>query len=726
MAFSGEDRERAPATSVVVCAYTTARWHTIRAALASAAGQTPAPLEVLLVVDHNPELARRARAELPGIRILDNEGPRGLSGARNTGIDHSVGDVIAFLDDDAAALPGWLAHLLAPYADPDVVAVGGAARPQWPTGSGRPAWLPATGVLDWVAGCTYTGLPTALAEVRNVMGCTMSFRRTVFDAIGGFSTRVGRVGTLPLGCEETELCIRAHRQLPRARILFEPRATVTHQVSVDRLTWSYLRRRSWSEGVSKAAVSRLAGTGPALAVERRYVARVLPAAVGHELVQAARGRPANASKAIIAIATALLATAGGYLRESARRRSSSVPSAAEPAVTAPATAVTELDIRHGPEALPVPANPGIVYRDAQVLVRDGRWALDLLRLPVTGTRVNSEDLRLAAPPTRPEPGSWTPKVSVVVPTADRADKVRRCVKSLLATDYPDLEVLLVDNRPHAAAAAALVELASGDPRTRYLAEAEPGVSRARNTGLAEACGPLVAFVDDDIEVDRWWLANLVAELADETVDCATSLVLPTSLDTPAQRKFEQLKGFGRGVRRQVFGPDLSGGGSQNPFTPGQFGPGGCALWRRSTLAGLGGFDPLLGPGTPTRAGEDLELFLRLARAGGSIVYTPHAVAWHEHSAEWAELRDHLHAYSIGLSAMFVRHLLHRPGDAGAIAAVVPSRVRRILLARSSPRDDGSAGPGARLLLEQLTGLAWGPAALARSAWRARCRWSRCP
>ncbi|MET7998058.1 glycosyltransferase [Amycolatopsis sp. NPDC005232] len=722
MVLEAEDCERAPATSVVVCAYTTARWHTIRAALASAAEQAPAPLEVLLVVDHNPELACRARAELPGIAILDNEGPRGLSGARNTGISHSIGDVIAFLDDDAAALPGWLAHLLAPYADPDVVAVGGAARPHWPSGSGRPGWLPSGGVLDWVVGCTYAGLPTALAEVRNVMGCNMSFRRTVFDEVGGFSTRVGRVGELPLGCEETELCIRARRRLPRARILFEPRAVVAHQVSADRLSWSYLRRRSWSEGVSKAVVSRLAGTGSAVATERRYVASVLPAAVGRELVQAARERPANSGKAIIGIATAVLAAAGGFLRESAPRRSGPGTAAVEPA---PATAVTELDVRRGATALPVPANPEVVYRDAQVLVRDGRWTLDLLRLPVTGPRVDFSGLRLATPPARPEPDSWTPRVSVVVPTADRADAVRRCVKSLLATDYPDLELLMVDNRPQAAEAAALVELASEDPRTRYLAEPEPGVSRARNAGLAAASGQLVAFVDDDIEVDRWWLANLVAELADEAVDCATSLVLPTSLDTPAQRTFEQLKGFGQGMRRQVFSPELAGDDSLYPFAPGRFGPGGCALWRRSTLTGLGGFDPLLGPGTPTRAGEDLELFLRLARAGGSIVYTPHAVAWHEHSAEWAQLRERLHAYSVGLSAMFVRHLLQRPKDLLMVAAVVPNRAGRILRTRSSPQDSGSTGPGARLLLDQLTGLVSGPVALARSTWRVRSRWSRC-
>ncbi|HWD03348.1 MAG TPA: glycosyltransferase, partial [Amycolatopsis sp.] len=640
-----------------------------------------------------------------GVRILDNEGPRGLSGARNTGIAAATGEIVAFLDDDAAAEPGWLAYLLAPYADPDVVAVGGAARPAWPS-TGRPGWLPGDEVLDWVVGCTYRGLPTKLAEVRNVMGCSMSFRRRVFDEVGGFDTGVGRLGALPLGCEETELCIRARQRLPRARILFEPRSVVTHQVGPERTTWSYLRRRSWAEGVSKAAVSRMTGAADAVSTERRYVTRILPGTVGRELVRAARGEPRAAAQAVAAVATAVVASAGGYLRGSARR---------SPATDAPATSVVELDVRRGPAPLPV---TGSGYRDAQVLVRDGRWTLDLLRLPVTAARLAPSALRPATAPDRPAPAPRTPAVSVVVPTAERADQVRRCVKSLLAVEYPDLEVVLVDNRPGTSESTGLVELAALDPRIRYVAEPVPGVSRARNTGLAAARGELVAFVDDDIEVDRWWLANLVAELADDQVDCATSLVLPASLDTPAQRAFEARKGFGHGAQRLRFGPERAAADPRYAFAPGRFGPGGCALWRRSTVDRLGGFDPLLGPGTPTRAGEDLALFLRLARAGGTVVYTPHAVAWHEHGAEWAELRARLHAYGVGLSAMFVRHLMCRPSDAWLVASAVPARARGMLAPRTGSEVPGDAR-AARLLFDQLSGLAAGPFALARSAWSAR-------
>lgn len=308
--------------TVVICVYTEQRWDDIGAAVASVAAQDVAPVETLVVVDHNPPLLARALAELTGARVLANAHAQGLSGARNTAIAAATGDVVVFLDDDACARPGWLAALLAPYADATVKAVGGVAHPRWPTwpnGGRRPRVLPgtdpadgdATGELDWIVGCTYTGQPTEQAEVRNLMGCNMSFRRGVFERVGGFAEDIGRIGRNPLGCEETELCIRARQTYGRAgeqiRIVFEPAAQVDHQVSHDRVEWAYLRRRSWAEGLSKAAVSRLVGRDDALSTERDYVAKVLPAAVLREV----RQRRLSSAAAVVA---ALAVTSAGYLR----------------------------------------------------------------------------------------------------------------------------------------------------------------------------------------------------------------------------------------------------------------------------------------------------------------------------------------------------------------------------------------------------------------------------
>jgi len=305
--------------TVVICVYTEKRWDDIVAAVDSVGAQEVAAAETLVIVDHNPGLLSRAQQAFGprGVRVLPNAHKQGLSGARNTAIAEATGDVVVFLDDDAAGRPGWLAALLAPYSDPTVKAVGGVAHPRWPIN--RPRVLPgaapydpnATGELDWIVGCTYTGQPLRQAEVRNLMGCNMSFRREVFDRVGGFAEDIGRIGKNPLGCEETELCIRARQAYQRAgekiRIVFEPAAVVDHRVSPDRIEWAYLRRRSWAEGLSKAAVSKLVGSDDALSTERSYVARVLPTAVLRELKE---GRVSSAA----AVVTALACTTAGYVR----------------------------------------------------------------------------------------------------------------------------------------------------------------------------------------------------------------------------------------------------------------------------------------------------------------------------------------------------------------------------------------------------------------------------
>jgi O-antigen biosynthesis protein len=689
-----------PSVSVVVCAYTEQRWGDIVRAVASVAAQHHRADELLLVVDHNEALAVRAARELAGVKVVRNAHARGLSGARNTGVELAAGEVIAFLDDDAAARPDWLERLLGPYRDPSVAAVGGAAFPLWPAGAGsgvRPGVLPARrgggpGELDWVVGCSYAGQPGGLAEVRNLMGCNMSFRRDVFGVAGGFSEGIGRIGSVPLGCEETELCIRLRQRVPGARIVFEPAAAVMHRVGQARTGWRYLLRRCWAEGLSKAAIAQMVGRGDALSAERAYLTRVLPGA-------AARQVRTGALAGALAIMAAVLFTGSGYLWGLRRR-----PAGARDAGP---IAMAELDLAGRPGKLRV----GGEYRQAQVLLRHGRHTVGLARRPVRDGEVDLSGLAvpvLSPAANREREAGRRPLVSVVIPTV-RPQGLARCVESVLGTGYPNLEVLAVDNGPGRADPGAVAAL-TGDRRVRYLHEPRKGVSWARNAGLAAARGEYVALVDDDVVVDRWWLHNLVAELADDRIDCATSLVLPARLDTPAQRAFEQLKGFGQGTRRQVFGP---GSGRALALAPGRFGPASVSLWRRSALLRVGGFDPRLGAGSPACGGEDLHTMARLVRAGGGVVYTPHAVSWHEHRAEWADLRRQLRGYSCGLSAFALLYLAQDPGELLRVARAIPGQLRQL----ARPGRDGGAPRDAvprQLLMEQLCGIACGPLALLRS------------
>jgi glucosyl-dolichyl phosphate glucuronosyltransferase len=308
---------------VVLCAYTLDRWADIERAISSLRQQTRRPDEILLVSDHNPELLARATVAFPDVRCAANAGTRGLSDARNTGVRLAGGDVVAFLDDDAAAAPEWAERLLGAYSDDDVIGVGGWVRPAWR--APRPRWLPDE--FLWVLGCSYTGLPRSRASVRNPIGANMSFRRALFDAVGGFDTGTGRVGKDAAGCEETEFSIRACQVTPGGRIVLEPAAVCHHAVTPDRLTRRYFRRRCAAEGRSKAIVSTLTGADAALSSEHAYVRRTLPAGVLRGLRDAVTGDPGGAARAW-AIIEGTTVTAVSYLlmrRRIRRRPSRSLP-----------------------------------------------------------------------------------------------------------------------------------------------------------------------------------------------------------------------------------------------------------------------------------------------------------------------------------------------------------------------------------------------------------------
>lgn len=299
--------------SVVICAHTFDRYDDLRAAVASVRAQTRPADEVLVVIDHNEALLD-AVGDLDA-KVVPNAGPKGLSGGRNTGTALASGEIVAYLDDDAVASPRWLEHLIAPYDDPQVIAVGGWALPAWDTA--QPSWFPAE--FAWVVGCSHRGLPTATAPVRNMIGCNMSFRRQPVVDAGGFDVGLGRTADRPLGCEETELCIRLRQRTPGAVILLEPKATIEHRVPEARTRWRYFFSRCRAEGNSKAHVSKLVGAGDGLDSERAYVARVLPLAVLRSL-GALPLTPKAASGRILAIVGGLAATTGGYLEHSLRHR----------------------------------------------------------------------------------------------------------------------------------------------------------------------------------------------------------------------------------------------------------------------------------------------------------------------------------------------------------------------------------------------------------------------
>lgn len=315
-------------TSLITCAYSMERWNDLLEAIASARALRPAPDEIIIVIDHNPSLKARAAAEFPDLIVIDNQYPQGVSGARNAGIAAARGSVIAFLDDDAIADPSWLATMGAICERPGVLGVMGRIEPLWR--GGRPAWFPDE--FLWVVGCTYTGLPASVDAVRNLFGC-MCFRRDVFSRVGVFNAGVGRTDRhLPLGCEDTELCIRALKTHSTGNFMFEPRAVVWHKIPAKRLTLRYFWLRCYAEGLSKAQVCALQSSSDVLSVERRYVTKVLTRGVMRGVIDAIVHLDAGGLGRASAIVTGLFFTTAGFCVGKMKLRHTPKPTAEEPVV----------------------------------------------------------------------------------------------------------------------------------------------------------------------------------------------------------------------------------------------------------------------------------------------------------------------------------------------------------------------------------------------------------
>jgi glycosyltransferase involved in cell wall biosynthesis len=285
---------------VVICTYTDDRWELLERAVRSALEQTVAPQQIIVCVDHNEALYERCRAawaDVESVLVVPNAFAGRLGSARNTALLQCKADVVAFLDDDAAAAPDWLERLLVVYdGNPYAVAVGGAPRPNY--GAPRPRWFPPS--FDWVFGCHYTALPNQLGPVRHLIGASMSVRREAILAEGGFHAD---------DHDDMDLSHRiAHTHGPAA-VLYEPRAQVRHYVAPQRLTWRYFWRRCYFVNRSKVGAFADMGDAGNIGAELRFGIRILAALVPALLV-AVTGRPERLAQACVAAIGLTLAACG--------------------------------------------------------------------------------------------------------------------------------------------------------------------------------------------------------------------------------------------------------------------------------------------------------------------------------------------------------------------------------------------------------------------------------
>ena len=322
------------------------------------------------------------------------------------------------------------------------------------------------------------------------------------------------------------------------------------------------------------------------------------------------------------------------------------------------------------------------------------------------------------------------RASVVVPTNfARPAELRRCLKTLAELDHPDYEVIVVDNRP---ADAPAVELEGA----RVVREPRPGISAARNRGVAVATGEIIAFTDDDVMVHPGWLSALGGRFARQPhVSAVTGLVMPLELETQAQIFFEQSGSgqdrgyapltFERAGRFLVRRRDQQAASEEvrSLYLTGEFGFGANMAFRTAVLQASGGFDEALGVGTPTRGGEDLAMFVELLMAGHQLGYEPGAIVEHQHRATMGDLDRQIYGYGLGFTAMLTAVTVRDPWHLLGLAAIVPAWLKSLRVESSAKSVNRADDYPPALARAEFRGMAAGPIAYLRAR-RASPTWRR--
>lgn len=313
-----------------------------------------------------------------------------------------------------------------------------------------------------------------------------------------------------------------------------------------------------------------------------------------------------------------------------------------------------------------------------------------------------------------------PAVSVVIGTRNRPHHVVDCVNRVLGLDYPaDVEVIVVDNGPSDTSTATAVEDAfGGDERVRYLSEDRPGLSRARNIGLAAARHPITAFLSDDIRVDRIWLLGIARGFGrHDAVNAVTGSCPPLFLDTPEQRLFESSMAWGTrlGFEPVVYRFD-SDQDPIHPYRPGSFVNGSNVSFRTDAFRAIGGFDERLGPGTRARGGEDLDAPIRILADGGLVAYEPAVIGWHADTYDDRSFSKHMYTYGLGLTAFLAKHVLDKRTRRSVLRRI-PRGLPLLLKAFGEPDEDlsGAVSIPLKYHLWHLAGRVAGPFAYVSSA-----------
>ena len=271
--------EAEPRLSVMVTSYTMSRFRDLKELLDSLQAQSYQDFEIIFVGEKDAEMCDRLRSYtdrrgVRNLRILFNDGTPGISAARDLGLRNARAELVAFIDDDAVALPGWAEQIVGSFSDESIVGITGPALPLWVDGVSD--WFPQE--LYWILGCTGWYEADVARDVRNVWGMNMAFRREALSAAHSFSEEMGAVQGKRLHGEEVDLSLRVRKETGR-RLVFDSNVKVMHKVYSRRLSATWIAKTSYWTGHTRHRLSQLSKsygiTDDFLSVERRLLGRIV-------------------------------------------------------------------------------------------------------------------------------------------------------------------------------------------------------------------------------------------------------------------------------------------------------------------------------------------------------------------------------------------------------------------------------------------------------------------
>jgi glycosyltransferase involved in cell wall biosynthesis len=365
------------------------------------------------------------------------------------------------------------------------------------------------------------------------------------------------------------------------------------------------------------------------------------------------------------------------------------------------------------------------FANARLLVWRSEQPLGFIEVALADGAVMVNDVEAAIrqlpeiPPRSPL--TEFPPISVVVCTRDRPDQLRHVLNSLRELEYPEFELLVVDNNPVSGLTPPVVASFAEDP-VRLLEARSQGLSISRNVAVKAAKHDIIAFTDDDVVVDESWLENLAYGFSrDEGVACVCGMVPSAELATPAQSYFDRRVDWARSCHPAVY--DVAAPPQDDrlfPLRVARYGTGANFAVRKGVVLELGGFDEGMGIGSPTGGGEDIDMFVRILLAGRLLVREPAAVVWHRHRRTAEELEAQIHNYGLGLGAWMTKLMLRPRTIAMVLRRLIPG-VRHLRGVTVVDQSDTVDTDPQLLGLDrrELKGVLGGPLALARARFAGR-------